>query len=139
MPLDERGRRDIAALRTSGGVLFSGPVRCGPESATIETVRLLSGDPDVDEALRTLDVGRWDGLMPQDVPVDQLATWFADPASAPHGGESVEAFVARVVQWRTVGAPVVVVAKPVAQALLCDDVGAFFRTEVRPATCYEVA
>lgn len=138
VPLDERGRRDVAALRTSGGVVFSGAIRCGPESSTVETVGLLGGEPDVDEALRSLDVGRWDGMAPEDVPVEQLAEWFADPSSTPHGGESVAAFVDRIARWRAgVGAPTVVVAKPVAQALLCAGVGGFFRTEVRPATHYE--
>ncbi|MFW0790988.1 histidine phosphatase family protein [Gordonia sp. CPCC 205333] len=135
-PLDERGRRDVAALRTSSGILV-GPIRCGPEAVAVQTAALLGCAPVLDEALRALDVGRWDGLTPEDVPTDELRQWFGDPTSAPHGGESVEVFVARISKWRErADAGTVVVAKSVAQALLCRDVGDFFSTELRPATIY---
>lgn len=138
-PLDDRGRRDVAALTASGGVVVSGPVRCGPEAAAVETVRLLGGEPVVDAALGGLDVGRWDGLTPEQVPLEQLGQWFGDPASTPHGGESVQNFVERVVEWSNgADAEVIVVAKAVAQALLCDSAANFFATDVIAAQCYEV-
>lgn len=135
-PLDDRGRRDIEAL--AGPV--AGPVAvCGPEAATVESARLLVEEPVVDDALRTLDVGSWAGLTPEEIDPRELAAFFTDPASRPHGGESVEEFVRRVHDWRdstdTAGASIVV-AMPVAQALLCDHPAGYFRVEVRPATSY---
>lgn len=134
--LDDRGRRDVEALAAS----LVGPVSfCGPEPATLESARLLGGRVEVDDALRTLDVGNWAGSAPEDIDPRELAAFFTDPAARPHGGESVEAFVRRVHDWRdrtiTVGASIVV-AMPVAQALLCDDATGYFRCEVPPAACY---
>ncbi|MCK8613742.1 histidine phosphatase family protein [Gordonia sp. C13] len=135
-PLDDRGRRDIEALAASvvGALTF-----CGPEPATLESVRLLGGRPEIDEELRTLDVGTWAGSAPEEIDPRELAVFFTDPAARPHGGESVEEFVMRVHDRRnTLNADVatVVVAMPVAQALLCDDAAGYFRVEIRPATSY---
>lgn len=135
-PLDDRGRRAVAALCASG-VVVSGPVRCGPEASAVETVALLGGRPVVDDELRGLDVGRWDGRLPEEVPVDELGEWFAEPATAPHGGESVAAFVGRITGLLLEG-PIVVV-QSVAQALLCDGPTDFFVTEVIAARRYEAA
>ncbi|ATD70324.1 MULTISPECIES: histidine phosphatase family protein [Gordonia] len=135
-PLDERGRRDIETLAAS----VAGPVTlCGPEAATRETARLLGGRPDVDDALRTLDVGSWAGSMPEEIAPSDLAAFFTDPTARPHGGESVAEFVRRVHAWRDhhdTATASIVVAMPVAQALLCDDPARYFGVEVRPAASY---
>ncbi len=132
-PLDERGRRDVEQI-----ALPDAPVRCGPEVAAIETARLLGAEPAIDAALSGLDVGSWDGLRPDEVATDQLGQWFTDPTATAHGGESVEAFVARIWRWRdTTDAQVIVVTKSVAQALLCDEAAKFFATDIRPATVYQ--
>ena len=136
--LDDRGRRDIEALSAS----VAGPVTaCGPETAALESALLLGGRPAVDDALRTLDVGSWAGLAPEEIDPSELAAFFTDPSARPHGGETVEEFVRRIHAWRDgvgseIGEGPVVVAMPVAQALLCDDAAGYFRVEVRPATLY---
>ncbi|EON33627.1 Fructose-2,6-bisphosphatase [Gordonia terrae C-6] len=140
--LDERGRSSV--LRLAASVTRSVDT-CGPEISTRETAELLGSTPDlvVDDALRTLDVGTWAGRTPEDIDPAELGGWFADPGARPHGGESVSDFVDRVHAWRAAqtrhGDRCVVVAMPVAQALLCTDAGRFFAHEVRPATLYTCA
>ncbi|MGW9264175.1 histidine phosphatase family protein [Gordonia terrae] len=139
--LDERGRRDVLRLAaTSARTIDS----CGPEIATRETAELLgASDALVDDALRTLDVGTWAGRTPEEIDPADLGAWFADPGARPHGGESVEDFVGRVHAWRVghsgLADRCVVVAMPVAQALLCPDAERFLAHEVRPATIYTCA
>ncbi|WP_439033041.1 histidine phosphatase family protein [Gordonia terrae] len=137
--LDERGRASVQRLAAS----MTRPVdTCGPEASTRETAELLGVPPDhvVDDALRTLDVGTWAGRTPEDIDPVELGAWFADPGARPHGGESVEDFVGRVHAWRMrqsgLSGRCVVVAMPVAQALLCTEPSRFFAHEVRPATVY---
>ena len=139
--LDERGRRDVLRLAaTSTRTVGS----CGPEIATRETAELLgASDALVDDALRTLDVGAWAGRTPEEIDPVELGVWFADPGARPHGGESLADFVGRVHLWRDGRSGLadrwVVVAMPVAQALLCPGVERFFAHEVRPATIYTCA
>ncbi|MFE0749289.1 histidine phosphatase family protein [Gordonia sp. NPDC058843] len=136
--LDERGRISVLGLAASTTRSVDA---CGPESATLETAELLGAAGSVvDDELRTLDVGAWTGKSPEEIDPVELGGWFADPDARPHGGESVADFVDRVHAWRTAQAGLadrcVVVAMPVAQALLCRDAGRFFAHEVRPATLY---
>lgn len=139
--LDERGRRDVLRLAAAS----TPPVHCcGPEIATRETAELLgASDALVDDALRTLDVGAWAGRTPEEIDPVELGAWFADPGARPHGGESLVDFVGRVHLWRDGRSGLadrwVVVAMPVAQALLCPGVERFFAHEVRPATVYTCA
>ncbi|GAC69797.1 hypothetical protein GS4_28_00450 [Gordonia soli NBRC 108243] len=137
--LDPRGRRDVGEL--IGDVGDPTLLVCGPERHVAESATVLGGGSRIDERLRSLDVGAWDGLAPDDVAPADLGMWFTDPTSRPHGGETVAEFVRRIHSWRASGPlpDVVVVAKPVAQALLCTDTDAYFATEVRPATVYELA
>lgn len=137
--LDQRGRRDVLGLSAS----LTRPVDiCGPEAATRATAEILGARSDliVDDTLRTLDVGAWSGLSPEEIDPVDLGGWFADPEARPHGGESVADFVARVHAWHSTragsGDRCVVVAMPVAQALLCSDATGYFAHEVRPATLY---
>ncbi|MCZ4535447.1 histidine phosphatase family protein [Gordonia terrae] len=137
--LDPRGRRDVLVLSAS----LTRPIDiCGPEAATRATAEILgaTGGLIVDDALRTLDVGAWSGLSPEEIDSVDLGGWFTDPEARPHGGESVAQFVDRVHAWRAGqaehGDGYVVVAMPVAQALLCVDADGFFAREVRPATLY---
>lgn len=143
LPLDDRGRRDSVALGTELILGSSETVVCGPERASRETGDLLiRGEVVVDERLRTLDVGDWDGRPPEEISPDELGAWFSDPAARPHGGETIAEFVDRIGRWRVAmrALPAAcVVAMPVAQALLATDADHYFATEVRPATVYEVA
>lgn len=159
--LDARGRRDVRALaaEVSGalapGPLVSGPlvsgeaapgetvpaVRSGPEDSVWQSAELLVAAPaaiTTDPGLASLDVGSWRGRTPEEIPGAELGAWFADPAVRPHGGESIAGFVARI-RHHAATLPddaVLVVAKPVAQALLCTGVDDFFRTRVLPASLH---
>ena len=119
---------------------------CGPESSVRETAALVADEVRVDDALRTIDLGSWVGRRPEEVPPVELHAWFTDPDAAPHGGESVVAFLGRV---RTrLGDPppapdgVVVVAKPVVQAAVAlhRGVGAtgFFGIDIAPGSTWTV-
>ncbi|GEE02012.1 hypothetical protein nbrc107696_24580 [Gordonia spumicola] len=138
--LDERGRRDVAALVVPDhGSTRMGPARIGPETSVRETAALLGIEGLVDPALESLDVGRWRGLTPEEVPQAELAEWFADPASCPHGGESVVEFVDRIVASAPEADGVVVVASPVAQALIAGTASGFFAVDVVPASVVTTA
>ncbi|GAA1895160.1 Histidine phosphatase superfamily (branch 1) [Williamsia serinedens] len=100
----------------------------------------------VDDALRSIDLGSWVGRRPEEIPPAELHAWFTDPHAAPHGGESVAAFLGRV-RTRLGDLPpapegVVVVAKPVVQAAVAlhRDVGAagFFGVDIPPASTWTV-
>lgn len=133
--LDDAGRRSVVALTLPDDV---GILAVAPESAAAHTAELLGAGWVVDDELRTLDVGAWTGRLPEEIPPAELGAWFADPASTPHGGESVADFVARIHTWRTrASATACVVSMPTAQALLVDDAAQFFVVEVRPATIYQ--
>lgn len=96
-PLDDRGRR--AATGLAGHVeadraLTSPACRCR-ETAT------LAGFPDaeVDADLAELDFGSWAGRDPHEigrVSPTELEGWYADPNTAPHGGETLDALRARL-------------------------------------------
>jgi broad specificity phosphatase PhoE len=52
--------------------------------------------------LRDCDYGRWSGCSFDDVQArepEAIAQWLSEPASAPHGGESVLGLIARVGEW----------------------------------------
>ena len=132
VPLDPRGCRDAAALV---GTVEAARVLVGPEESVRQTAELIGLRFDVDERLRSLDLGHWSGVSPDDVDPDDLRSWFTDVTWTGHGGESVVDFVSRITSFAAgCGADALVVAKPVAQALLADSAGTFFRVEVRPAT-----
>jgi broad specificity phosphatase PhoE len=131
--LDDRGRSDVAAL----GLGFTSVI-CGPELAVRETAALVSSTVIVDAELVSLDVGKWAGRLPEEIPGSELGAWFGDPAARPHSGETVVAFVDRIKAW-ALRAPssAIVVAGPVAQALLCDGSESFFAAQVVPGCCYD--
>ncbi len=56
----------------------------------------------VDPALAECDFGSWAGRRLEDLVVERPADtrrWMTDPDAAPHGGESLRAFTARVAAW----------------------------------------
>ncbi len=136
--LDVRGRRDIEQLKDGLELPGRCAVRIGPEASVRQTAQLLglSGAPD--PGLATLDIGRWRGLTPEQIPPADLGQWFGDPDAVPHGGESIACHLARVRTYVAALAEnsVLVAAKPVVQALLCAEAGAYFATDVRPASVH---
>jgi broad specificity phosphatase PhoE len=83
--------------------------RCltSPTLRARQTAEALHCVATVDPALRDCDYGRWTGRALEAVLADEpqsLATWMADPAAAPHGGESVVQVIARIGAWLDVQA-----------------------------------
>ncbi|MGP3984932.1 histidine phosphatase family protein [Streptomyces sp. KR80] len=98
--LDDRAvrqARDVAAVLPSASLRYSAPsARCR------ETAAALGLDAVVEPALRDCDMGAWRGRTLDDLAAtqpDALAAWTADPAAAPHGGESVLDLCRRVAAW----------------------------------------
>jgi len=101
-PLDERGAGDAAALRSClpvrpGEILTSPATRCRQtaEAAGLTPAR---SEP----ALAECDFGAWAGdtltrLHAADAAA--VSEWMADADAAPHGGESLRRFAARVAGW----------------------------------------
>jgi broad specificity phosphatase PhoE len=91
-PADCAGLAD--RLGTGGRRVVTSPAR-----AARETAASLAVDAKVDPSFDDLDYGRWHGRSIRDVHEEDprgLAAWLSDPASAPHGGESIEHLATRV-------------------------------------------
>lgn len=95
-PLNALGRKKIDAAVDIGE--FESAFTA-PEARARQTAELLGLGAAVESRLADLDVGRWRGCLLADPPPAELATWLSRPDSAPHGGESVEALIARVRAW----------------------------------------
>ncbi|WP_347907435.1 histidine phosphatase family protein [Pseudomonas grandcourensis] len=105
-PLDEPLEMDWQALRLSRCNQFKGAPRlvCGPELRTRQTAELFGSAPEIVDALRDCDFGRWGGERIGDLQKTQaqvLQDWLENPASAPHGGESLLQLGERVSAWLT--------------------------------------
>ena len=97
--LDAAGEAEACAL---AGALGRGEAMCGPSERSRATARLAGLDARVDAALDECDFGSWRGRTLAEIHAespDDAAAWMTDPASCPHGGESLEAFAARVGTW----------------------------------------
>lgn len=94
-PLSDTGRRQVA----HHGVDSDAHALAGPEQRARQTAHLLGLQATGEPRLADLDCGRWRGATLQDIPPADLMTWLADPAAAPHGGESVVDLIDRVTGW----------------------------------------
>lgn len=99
--LDERGLTAAAGLRlsipTGHEVLSSPAARC---VQTAEAARL--AEPVLDPRLGECDFGAWEGRTLEAISAedaDGVGAWMTDPASSPHGGESLATFADRVGGW----------------------------------------
>jgi broad specificity phosphatase PhoE len=128
-PLDDAGRAASAALC---GLAGRGDAFCGPSARARETAELLGLDPSPERALDECDFGRWRGRTLaelNDERPDEIAEWFGDPESAPHGGESIATFVDRVRGWmdrrgRIDGSTIAVTSGGVVRAAVVHALGA---------------
>ena len=115
-----------------------------PEPACVVTAGQLGGDPQPLAALRGVDFGSWSGRTLAEVRAADsagLAEWLADPAAAPHGGESLLHVIGRVggvvdaYAWPD-GLSVAVVSPLVARAIavhaLSVPAESIFRVDVGP-------
>ncbi|MBT2383982.1 histidine phosphatase family protein [Streptomyces sp. ISL-11] len=147
-PLDEAGRRGAAAV--AGALPPAGTHLTAPSVRCRETCTALGLDARAVDGLRDLDVGRWRGRSLTEVGAAEpraVAEWLADPAAAPHGGESVLALAGRVGAWleeRTAeGGRVLAVVEPaVVRAAVVHALGlppeTFWRLDVPPLSLTEL-
>ncbi|MEU8706271.1 phosphoglycerate mutase family protein [Streptomyces sp. NPDC048565] len=102
-PLDDAGWREVQLAAHALVPLGAAELRyCSPTPRSRATGDALGFAPLVQPALRDCDMGRWRGLTLSDVAAREPAgvdAWLADPRSAPHGGESLLAFISRVGSW----------------------------------------
>ena len=157
-PLEPAGLQQARAAATAfapGGRAFASPsARCAQTAAALG----LAAEPA--PALAGCAMGRWTGRPLAEVAAaegDAVARWLADPDAAPHGGESLTAFLARVSSWldgqlesvrgelaTNPGGPIVAVVEPdVVRAAAMHALGApapaFWRLDVRPLTVTELS
>ncbi|MGE5696563.1 MAG: histidine phosphatase family protein [Candidatus Sericytochromatia bacterium] len=71
----------------------------GPEQRCLQTAELLGLQPVVEPLLADLNCGRWRGETLGALDPADVGAWLDDPASAPHGGESVAELIDRVAGW----------------------------------------
>ncbi|MFJ8921781.1 histidine phosphatase family protein [Streptomyces sp. NPDC102415] len=138
-------RAAAGTLPAPSRVLVSPSVRCRETAAALGLRGAETAAP------AGLDVGRWRGSSLAEVGADEpdaVALWLADPASAPHGGESVEELCARVARWMETssdagGRTLAVVEPEVVRAavtyVLNAPMAAFWRLDVPPLTATTVS
>jgi broad specificity phosphatase PhoE len=98
--IDEAGRRDAQALASSLSPFTA--TWTSPSKRAIETAAALGLEAKIDASLRDIDLGRWAGRTFGEVEEKEpkeIERWLSDPASVPHGGESVAQLIGRVSEW----------------------------------------
>lgn len=102
-PLDQAGWHEVQLAAQALVPLGAAELRyCSPTPRSRATGEALGYAPMAQPALRDCDMGRWRGLTLSDVAAREPAAvdaWLADPRSAPHGGEPLLAFIARIGGW----------------------------------------
>jgi broad specificity phosphatase PhoE len=99
-PLDPLSEAEAASIARQ----LERPARilCSPAAGARQFAQALSLPALAEPALAEADHGRWAGLPLKTIEADEpdaLAAWLADPAAAPHGGESQLDLLARVGRW----------------------------------------
>jgi broad specificity phosphatase PhoE len=102
-PLDRAGWSEVQLAAPALVPLAAADLRyCSPTPRSRNTGDALGYAPLAQPALRDCDMGRWRGLTLAEAAAREPAAvdaWFADPRAAPHGGEPLLAFIARIGQW----------------------------------------
>ncbi|MFG2488189.1 MULTISPECIES: histidine phosphatase family protein [Streptomyces] len=120
-PLDGAGWRSVESAAQGLVPLGSAELRyCSPTPRSRATGEALGYAPLAQPALRECDMGRWRGLTLSEVTAHEpgaVDLWLSDPRSAPHGGESLLAFISRIGGWLDTrpaddGGQIVAVAEP---------------------------
>ncbi|QES53863.1 histidine phosphatase family protein [Streptomyces venezuelae] len=120
-PLDGAGWRSVESAAQGLVPLGAAELRyCSPTPRSRATGEALGYAPLAQPALRECDMGRWRGLTLAEVTAQEpgaVDQWLSDPWSAPHGGESLLAFISRVGGWLDTrpaddGGAIVAVAEP---------------------------
>ena len=150
-PLDQAGWSAVQRVAHELLPLAAADLRyCSPAPRSRATGECLGYAPLVQLALRDCDMGRWRGLTLSEVAAREPAgvdAWLADPRSAPHGGESLLAFITRVGGWLdtrpVLDGAVVAVAEPaVVRAALVYALKAppstYWNVDVRPLSAVTI-
>lgn len=154
--LDAVGLRQAEAVRETfprAAALYVSPSR-----RCLRTAEVLGLDAEPLPGLAPCAMGRWQGRTLDEVAAAEpqaVAVWLSDPASSPHGGESLLALHTRVGHWLdtlTTAGPepddsrgrVIAVAEPdIIRAAVVHSLGAtpqaFWRIDVRPLTITELS
>ncbi|MFJ7156983.1 histidine phosphatase family protein [Streptomyces sp. NPDC101118] len=120
-PLDHSGWQAVELAAHGLVRLGAADLRyCSPTPRSRATGAALGYAPLAQPALRECDMGRWRGLTLAEVTTREPAAvdaWLADPGCAPHGGESLLAFITRIGCWLDTrpaddGGAIVAVAEP---------------------------
>ncbi|MFF7969789.1 histidine phosphatase family protein [Streptomyces sp. NPDC007905] len=146
-PLEEGG---AAQARSAARLLpRAGRALVAPTERCRQTASALGLDAGEAPELAGLDVGRWRGRTLAEVSAaepEAVALWLADPAAAPHDGESVRELGRRIADWldeaaRFSGRTVAVVEPDVVRAATVRVLGApepaFWRIDVAPLSAVE--
>ncbi|MFE7387152.1 histidine phosphatase family protein [Streptomyces sp. NPDC057582] len=144
-PLDQAGWQEVQLSARALVPLGAAELRyCSPTARSRATGEALGFAPMAQPALRDCDMGRWRGWTLSDVAAREPAAvdaWLADPRSAPHGGEPLLAFIARIGGWLDTrpafdGSIVAVTEPSVVRAALVYALGAppstYWNVDVRP-------
>ncbi|MFD7315388.1 histidine phosphatase family protein [Streptomyces sp. NPDC059883] len=102
-PLDRAGWYEMQRVAHALVPLSAADLRyCSPTPRSRTTGDALGYAPLAQPALRDCDMGRWRGFTLAEVVAREPAAvdaWVADPRSAPHGGETLLAFISRIGGW----------------------------------------
>ncbi|GAA2261296.1 histidine phosphatase family protein [Streptomyces amakusaensis] len=145
-PLDGAGWDEVRLAAHALVPLNAAELRyCSPSPRSRATAQALGFAPMAQPGLRDCDMGRWRGRTLAEVTAVEpgaVDCWLGDPRSAPHGGESLLAFIGRIGGWldtRPAGddGSVVAVAEPsVVRAALVYALNApphaYWSVDVRP-------
>ena len=96
-PLDARGRESAAILAKA---LPRGcEAICSPALRCRQTAGAAGLRPRIEPLVRECDFGRWAGRTLAEIEPAEAGEWMRDPDRAPHGGETLRDFAARVARW----------------------------------------
>jgi broad specificity phosphatase PhoE len=102
-PLDRAGWYEVQRAARALQPLVAAELRyCSPTRRSRDTGEALGLMPLAQPALRDCGMGRWSGATLAEVTALEpgaVDLWLGDPRSAPHGGESLFAFISRVGGW----------------------------------------
>ncbi|MFI1101441.1 histidine phosphatase family protein [Streptomyces melanogenes] len=102
-PLDGAGWHEVALAAHALVPLGAAELRyCSPTARSRATGEALGYAPMAQPALRDCDMGRWRGYTLAEVAArepEAVDAWLADPRAAPHGGEPLLGFIARIGGW----------------------------------------
>ncbi|MEV4974330.1 histidine phosphatase family protein [Streptomyces scopuliridis] len=102
-PVDRAGWHEMQRVAHALVPLSAADLRyCSPTLRSRTTGDALGYAPLAQPALRDCDMGRWRGFTLAEVIAREPAAvdaWIADPRSAPHGGETLLAFISRIGGW----------------------------------------